>query len=77
MEFMLKMMRKAVPKTKNPSIALGYATMRFEAAKAAAPYVHPKPQPVNLPKHSAQAYASQIRSAVADIDKSVTGKEEK
>lgn len=76
LEFMLKLMRKKMPNTKNPSIALGYLSMRFEAAKAAAPYVHPKPGPSQSPKDAPEEYARKIRSATESMDASVLGPQE-
>lgn len=73
LEFMLKVMRKKMPATKNPAIALSYATMRFEAAKAAAPYVHPKPAPLQAPRSAPEEYARKIRESVEELDKSVGG----
>jgi hypothetical protein len=42
LEFMLNVMRQEPPKTKNAQIRQAYQAMRFEAAKAAAPYMHPR-----------------------------------
>jgi hypothetical protein len=42
LEFMLNIMRGETPADADSVTKLAYATMRFEAAKAAAPYVHPK-----------------------------------
>ena len=42
LEYMLQVMRKEPPDNADPVTALSYQAMRFEAAKAAAPYVHPK-----------------------------------
>jgi hypothetical protein len=72
LEFMLKVMRQPMPKAA-PSVRLAYATMRFEAAKAAAPYVHPKPQPIQAPKHAPEEYARRVREAIEAIDKSIGG----
>jgi hypothetical protein len=42
LEFMLNIMRAEAPETEDPRLMLDAMAMRFEAAKAAAPYVHPK-----------------------------------
>lgn len=42
LEFMLQIMRGEPPETEDERVKLSYVEMRFEAAKAAAPYVHPK-----------------------------------
>lgn len=42
LEFMLDVMRKEIPADAEPAIKVAMIGMRFEAAKAAAPYVHPK-----------------------------------
>lgn len=74
LEFMLKIMRtdvSAAVKKKNPSVALSYATMRFEAAKAAAPYVHSKPAPAAPSRDAPEEYARKIREATEALDASV------
>ncbi len=42
LEFMLNIMRGQCPEGAEPAEQIAFASMRFEAAKAAAPYVHPK-----------------------------------
>lgn len=42
LEFMLGVMRGTPPENAEPTEIIAFAGMRFEAAKAAAPYVHPK-----------------------------------
>jgi len=42
LEFMLDLMRGSPPEGATAVEAIAFASMRFEAAKAAAPYVHPK-----------------------------------
>lgn len=43
LDFMLNIMRgEACPADANPAQIIAFHTLRFEAAKAAAPYVHPK-----------------------------------
>lgn len=42
LEFMLNIMRGKPPEGLGPVELLAFTGMRFEAAKAAAPYVHPK-----------------------------------
>lgn len=46
LEFMLDILRTEPPKDADPLVKLGYQEQRFEAAKAAAPYVHPKLQAI-------------------------------
>lgn len=42
LDFMLSVMRGAYPAGAEPAQVIAWEAMRFEAAKAAAPYVHPK-----------------------------------
>lgn len=72
LEFMLKIMRdeKRPPKAK-PSELIALLSMRFEAAKAAAPYVHPKPTALPPPKDNPEEYARKIRESVGDVDRSM------
>lgn len=43
LDFMLSIMRgEAAPEDADPAQKIAFHTLRFEAAKAAAPYVHPK-----------------------------------
>lgn len=42
LDFMLNIMRGECPANADPAAQIAFAGMRFEAAKAAAPYVHPK-----------------------------------
>jgi hypothetical protein len=42
LEFMLQIMRDEPPETEDARLQLAQQAMRFEAAKAAAPYVHPR-----------------------------------
>jgi hypothetical protein len=42
LEFMLNIMRAEAPETEDPRLMLDAMAMRFEAAKAAAPYMHPR-----------------------------------
>lgn len=42
LDFMLNIMRTEPPETEDARVRLDYQAMRFEAAKAAAPYVHAK-----------------------------------
>ena len=42
LEYMLAIMRKEIDPTMEPAQVLAAVSMRFEAAKAAAPYVHAK-----------------------------------
>ncbi len=42
LEFMLNVMREEPPETEDERLRQTYIAMRFEAAKAAAPYVHPR-----------------------------------
>jgi hypothetical protein len=48
LEFMLSIMRNEPPETQDLRVALDYQAMRFEAAKAAAPYVHARLAAVEL-----------------------------
>jgi hypothetical protein len=47
LDYMLNILRTEPPEDAEPLIKLGMQAARFEAAKAAAPYVHPKLQPVD------------------------------
>lgn len=47
LEFILDIMRQPPSESDNPLVQIAHQEMRFEAAKAAAPYVHPKLQPVD------------------------------
>lgn len=47
LDFMLDIMRGKPPKDSDPASCIAFASMQFEAAKAAAPYVHAKLQPVD------------------------------
>ena len=42
LQFMLDIMRGSPPEGAEPAEQIAYTTLRFEAAKAAAPYVHPR-----------------------------------
>jgi hypothetical protein len=42
LDYMLEQMRKPIPKDAEPAVKVAMIGLRFEAAKAAAPYVHPK-----------------------------------
>lgn len=42
LDFMLNIMRGSPPEGAGPAEQIAFSTLRFEAAKAAAPYVHPK-----------------------------------
>lgn len=42
LEYMLQLMRAPIPEEAPPTVRASMATLRFEAAKAAAPYVHPR-----------------------------------
>ena len=42
LEFMLEIMRSEAPSINDPKAQIAHQTMRFEAAKAAAPYIHPR-----------------------------------
>lgn len=72
LEFMLKIMRdeKRPPKAK-PSELIAIMSMRFEAAKAAAPYIHPKPTALPPPKDNPEEYACKIRQYVDAVDNSM------
>ncbi len=42
LEFMLSIMREEPPETEDERVRMDQIAMRFEAAKAAAPYIHPR-----------------------------------
>jgi hypothetical protein len=42
LELMLGIMRQGTPQDADAATQLAYASLRFEAAKAAAPYIHPR-----------------------------------
>lgn len=42
LEYMLHLMREEPPEGADPVVKVSMRVMRFEAAKAAAPYVHPR-----------------------------------
>lgn len=42
LEFMLQIMRDEGPETEDERVMVARQAMRFEAAKAAAPYIHPR-----------------------------------
>lgn len=42
LDYMLEVMRKPIPADVDPAVRVAMEAMRFEAAKAAAPYVHPR-----------------------------------
>lgn len=42
LEYMLNVMRQPIPQTADPVVKATLHGLRFEAAKAAAPYVHPR-----------------------------------
>jgi hypothetical protein len=46
LEFMLDIMRGEPPETEDERVRLSFIEMRFEAAKAAAPYMHPRLQAI-------------------------------
>lgn len=45
LDFMLALLRKPAPKGANAEVQARYDGLRFEAAKAAAPYLHPRLAP--------------------------------
>ena len=49
LEFMLKVMRGEPPAGADPATIVSYRAMQFEAAKASAPYMHPR---LNAIEHS-------------------------
>lgn len=48
LEYMLEILRGEAPEGSDPAQKLTFESMRFEAAKAAAPYVHPRLAAVEL-----------------------------
>jgi hypothetical protein len=48
LDYMLGILRGETPPGLDPSVAIARETLRFEAAKAAAPYCHPRLQAVTL-----------------------------
>ena len=42
LEYMLQVMRSEAPESEDARVLVAHQAMRFEAAKAAAPYVHPR-----------------------------------
>jgi hypothetical protein len=42
LEYMLEVMRSEAPESEDARVLVAHQAMRFEAAKAAAPYVHPR-----------------------------------
>jgi len=48
LEFMLNVMRQEPPETEDERLRQSYVAMQFEAAKAAAPYIHPKLSAVEM-----------------------------
>jgi hypothetical protein len=71
LEFMLTIMREPIPAKTPPSVKLGLLTLKFDAAKSAAPYVHAKPAPSQGSRESAEEYARKIRETAAQLDDSV------
>jgi hypothetical protein len=67
LEFMLAVMNLPPPKTKNVFAQLAWQNMRFEAAKAAAPYVHPRPAEAK-PSFDPNDAAGKLREAARAMD---------
>lgn len=65
MEFMLNIMRADLPDVEDPRVVLDAMAMRFEAAKAAAPYVHPKLAAV---EHSGGVTLRTLDQELADLN---------
>lgn len=42
LEYMLDLMREELPEEADATVKIAHKALRFEAAKAAAPYVHPR-----------------------------------
>lgn len=47
LDYMLQVLRGQHPEKADPAQIIAWESMRLDAAKAAAPYVHPKLQPVD------------------------------
>lgn len=65
LEFMLNIMRADLPDVEDPRVVLDAMAMRFEAAKAAAPYVHPKLAAV---EHSGGVTLRTLDQELADLN---------
>lgn len=48
LEYMLSVLRDPIPDDADPAVKVAMVGMRFEAAKAAAPYIHPRLAAVEL-----------------------------
>lgn len=48
LEYMLQVLRDPIPEDADPAVKVAMVGMRFEAAKAAAPYMHPRLAAVEL-----------------------------
>lgn len=73
LEFLLKVMRdEACPEGADPAQKMAFHSLRFEAAKAAAPYLHPRlsqrDEPVKLPslKGSLAEQGTKVLSSIAE-----------
>lgn len=55
LEYMLELLRKEPPEGADGIVLASYASLRFEAAKAAAPYIHPRLNAVQHQGHDGGA----------------------
>lgn len=65
LEYMLNIMRSDPPETEDPRLMLEAMAMRFEAAKAAAPYVHPKLSAIEM---NAKVQTKSLDEELADLN---------
>jgi hypothetical protein len=72
LEYLLELMRKPYPENADPAVLVAYDSMKLDAAKAAAPYIHPRlanrDNPVKLGKlaGSLADQGSAVLTALAD-----------
>lgn len=70
LEFMLQMMRSELPESEDPRVMLDAMAMRFEAAKAAAPYIHPKLSAVEM---NAKVQTRSLEEELAELNEEAHG----
>lgn len=59
LEFMLKVMRQELPENAPVKLQIAHQAMQFEAAKAAAPYIHPRLQSVEVKNPDGEAFKTE------------------
>src|SRR5258708_4903890 len=73
LDFMLQVMRSPVPEGATPAQELAHMSLRFEAAKAAAPYCHSRMAAATVSPVDPFETAAAIREALRQMDELTCG----